>query len=269
MSSNPTHNRVVLITGGTKGIGLATALAFAKNNSQCILTYNWGSVSDSEIINQFTQQSLIPPCLIQANVIDPEDTTALMNQVKERFGKIDVFISNVSFANLIKDIDEYSEKGLLKSVEYSVWPTIEYTRQMNTVLGAFPKYVIGLSSQGPDTFLTNYDYAAVTKSVLEVIIRYLNYHLYEQNIIFNVVRTRPVITDSLLSTTGPDWTAFIEKYDVPDTDVPLKEVGKVILALCSGLMDGIRGQTINADNGFDFADGLQRLYCDRKQLNLL
>ena len=38
--------------------------------------------------------------------------------------------------------------------------------------------------------------------------------------------------------------------------------------MCSGLMDGIRGQTIHADKGYDFADGLQRIYTEREQLGL-
>lgn len=269
MSPNSSVKRTVLITGGTKGIGLATAFAFAKEQDQCIVTYNWGSVDESDILNQFQEQGLNPPCLIQANVIDPDDTDALMQQIKKQFGTIDIFISNVSFANVISSLDDYSENGLLKSVEYSVWPIVEYTKRMKSLLGVYPKYVLGLSSMGPDAFFTNYDFAAVTKSIVEVFIRYLNYHFYDQNVIFNVVKTRPVITDSLLSTFGSDWSAFIEKYDVPDSEVSLEEVGKVIIALCSGLMDGIRGQTINADNGFDFADGLQQLYVNREKLNLL
>ena len=33
-------------------------------------------------------------------------------------------------------------------------------------------------------------------------------------------------------------------------------------------MDGIRGQTITADKGYDFAEGLQRLYVDQEELGL-
>jgi len=34
------------------------------------------------------------------------------------------------------------------------------------------------------------------------------------------------------------------QYDVPGTHVELEEVAKVVYAMCSGLMDGIRGQTL-------------------------
>jgi len=38
--------------------------------------------------------------------------------------------------------------------------------------------------------------------------------------------------------------------------------------MTSGLMDGIRGQTIIADRGYDFMEGLQRMYIDQEELGL-
>ncbi len=260
MWENKTEKRVVLITGGTKGIGLATALRFASEGDRCILTYGWGSVEEEEIVELFQAKNCEIPYLKQANVISSEDTEELLEEVRDRYGSVDVFVSNVSFANLIKNLDDYSEKGLLKSIEYSTWPLVEYPKQMKKLLGSYPKYVIGLSSHGPNAFHTNYDFAAVTKSIMEVLVRYLNYHFFDKDTIFNIVRTRPIITDSLLSTFGDRWSEFIAKFDISGCEVSPEEVAKVVYMLCSGYMDGIRGQTIVADKGYDFADGLQRIY---------
>jgi len=136
------------------------------------------------------------------------------------------------------------------------------------VFGVYPKYVLALSSHGPDRFHKNYDFAAATKSLNEVLVKYLTYHFYDDGVIFNVLRTRPVITDSLLSTLGNEWVEFIEKYDIPGTHIELEEVAKVAYMMTSGLMDGIRGQTITADRGYDFAEGLQRMYIDQETLGL-
>jgi enoyl-[acyl-carrier-protein] reductase (NADH) len=208
------------------------------------------------------------PMLMQADVINPDDTEALIREVYEKYGPIGVFVSNVSFSNLITGVQDYSEKGLLKSIEYSSWPMVEYTRKIAEITGQYPRYIIGLSSHGPDTFYRNYDFAAVTKSVLEVLVRYLNYHFFDQDVIFNIVRTRPVLTDSLLSTIGREWKSFIERFDIPGTDVSLDEVARVVYMLTSGYMDGIRGQTINADKGYEFADGLQYVYTQSDRLQL-
>jgi NAD(P)-dependent dehydrogenase (short-subunit alcohol dehydrogenase family) len=266
--SNTNNQRVVLITGGTKGIGKEIAFKFAEHGDQCVITYGWGSIEEEDIINEFKAKGLPAPFLKQADVINNDDTLELLTEIKERFGRLDVFISNVSFANLVKSIDDYSEGALLKSIEYSCWPMVEYTRQMKTVFGVYPKYVIGLSSHGPDRFHKNYDFAAATKALNEVLVKYLNYHFYDENVIFNILRTRPVITDSLLSTLGNEWTEFIAKYDIPGTHIELEEFANVAYMMCSGLMDAIRGQTIIADRGYDFAEGLQRMYVDKDELGL-
>ena len=262
------NQRVVLVTGGTKGIGKERALKFAEHGDQIVITYGWGSVEEEDIIAAFTSRNLPAPFLKQADVINNEDTIELLTEIKNKFGRLDVFISNVSFTTLVKSIDDYKEANLLKSIEYSCWPMIEYTRQMKAVFGVYPKYVIGLSSHGPDRFHKNYDFAAATKALNEVLIKYLNYHFYDENVIFNILRTRPVITDSLLSTLGNEWVNFIAKYDIPGTHIELEEVAKVTYMMCSGLMDAIRGQTITADRGYDFAEGLQRLYMDQEVLGM-
>ena len=263
-----TDQRVVLVTGGSKGIGKEIAMKFAELGDQVVITYGWGSVEEEDIIADFTKRGLPAPFLKQADVINNDDTTGLLTEIKERFGRLDVFISNVSFTTLVKSMDDYKEANLLKSIEYSCWPMIEYTRQMKAIFNVYPKYVIGLSSHGPDRFHKNYDFAAATKAMNEVLIKYLNYHFYDEEVIFNILRTRPVITDSLLSTLGNEWVEFIAKYDIPGTHIELEEVAKVVYMMCSGLMDAVRGQTITADRGYDFAEGLQRMYMDQEVLGL-
>ena len=262
------NQRVVLITGGTKGIGKEMALKFAAHGDQVVITYGWGSIEEEDVIKEFTSRGLPAPFLKQADVINNEDTVDLLTEIKNRFGKLDVFISNVSFTTLVKNMEDYNEAYLLKSIEYSCWPMIEYTRQMKSIFGVYPKYVLGLSSHGPDRFHKNYDFAAATKALNEVLVKYLTYHFYDDNVIFNILRTRPVITDSLLSTLGDEWVEFIAKYDIPGTHIELEEVANVAYMMCSGLMDGIRGQTIIADRGYDFAEGLQRMYVDQAELGL-
>ncbi len=261
-------DRVVLVTGGTKGIGKEIALKFAEHGNKVIITYGWGSIEEEDVIKDFTSRGLPAPFLKQSDVINNDDTTELLTEIKERFGRLDVFISNVSFTTLVKGIEDYNEAYLLKSIEYSCWPMIEYTRQMKTIFGVYPKYVLALSSHGPDRFHKNYDFAAATKALNEVLVKYLNYHFYNDEVIFNILRTRPVITDSLLSTLGNEWVEFIKKYDIPGTHIELEEVARVAFMMCSGLMDGIRGQTITADRGYDFAEGLQRMYVDAEKLGL-
>jgi NAD(P)-dependent dehydrogenase (short-subunit alcohol dehydrogenase family) len=263
-----TDRRIALITGGTKGFGKAIGLKLAGHGNQVILTYGWGSVEEDDILREFADKGCVAPILKQADVSNDEDTAELIGEIGERFGRVDVFVSNVAFANLIKDVDEYREKDILKSIEYSTWPMVAYTQAIHSQLGRYPRYVLALSSHGPDRFHKNYDFAAATKALNEVLVKYLTYRFHDKQVIFNIIRTRPIITDSLLATLGEEWQPFIAKYDIPGTEVDLEEIGNLVLMMCSGMMDAIRGQTIIADKGYDFADGLQHMYINREDFGL-
>jgi NAD(P)-dependent dehydrogenase (short-subunit alcohol dehydrogenase family) len=88
--------RVVVITGGTRGLGLATALVFAAHGAQTVLTYAWGSADEDEVTDRIVQAGGPPPMIMRADVTKSDDTTALVTEVRDRFGKVDALISNAS-----------------------------------------------------------------------------------------------------------------------------------------------------------------------------
>jgi NAD(P)-dependent dehydrogenase (short-subunit alcohol dehydrogenase family) len=264
-------DKVVLITGGTKGIGLHTGLAFARQGAQCVLTYKWER-SEAELAllsDVFLSRGYRVPLLVQSDVTQEEDITNLLDQTLLTCGdKVEVFVSNVSFATLTRGLDDYSERSLLKSVEYSVWPMVAFIRAIKQVFGHYPRYVLGLSSNGPDAYHVNYDFVAASKALLETMIRYLNYRFQDEEVIINVLRARFVKTESLWATCGPEFEAFGERYNVADLFVEASEVGDAILALCSGLMDGIRGQVVNVDKGSTFSDNIMSYYEHKHTLGM-
>src|SRR6266446_6951286 len=115
--SGTNKQRVVLITGGTKGIGKEIAMKFAEHGDHVIITYGWGSIEEEDVINEFKAKNLPAPVLKQADVVNADDTLDLLNEIKTKFGKLDIFISNVSFTTLVKSMEDYNEAYLLKSIE--------------------------------------------------------------------------------------------------------------------------------------------------------
>ena len=132
----------------------------------------------------------------------------------------------------------------------------------------WPRYVVGLSSGGPDHYYKNYDFVAASKAVMETMCRYLSYRLFDEDIRINVVRSRLVRTESLRATFGRDFEAFAERFNMKRQFISEEEVANSILALCSGLMDGVRGQVLMVDRGTTFFDNLMRLYNERDSLDI-
>jgi NAD(P)-dependent dehydrogenase (short-subunit alcohol dehydrogenase family) len=261
------RGKVVLITGGTRGIGLATGLAYGRLGAHVVLTHKWGSADEDEIKSAFTQAGAPEPMIAEADAGSPEDTQSLVETIREKYGRLDVFVSNVAFAQIVKNMDDYQKRALLRSIDYSVWPMVEYTKQIHAVFGAYPRYVIGLSSIGPDKYTANYDFVASSKSVMETLCRYLAFRLGPEGVRVNVVRAALVRTESLEATMGPECVPFIERFD-KTMFVTVEEVANTILALTSGLMDAMNGQVVSVDHGAPFYDNIMRLYGERDKIHL-
>ena len=142
----------------------------------------------------------------------------------------------------------------------------QYADEIRKRFGRWPRYVVGLSSGGPDHYYKNYDFVASSKAVMETLCRYMTYRLFEEDIRINVVRSRLVRTESLRATFGRDFEQFAERYNMNRQFIPESEVANAILALCSGLMDGVKGQVLMVDRGTTFFDNLMRLYNERDDL---
>jgi NAD(P)-dependent dehydrogenase (short-subunit alcohol dehydrogenase family) len=252
----------VLVTGGTKGIGLAVGLAFGRRGASVTLTSKWGSADVEEIRRTFASEGAPEPDFFEADASQQDDTRVVLEHVRERHGALHALVSNVAFASVVHSLDEYTRRGLLTGIEYSAWPIVSYTTTAHEVFGAYPKYVVGISSLGAEALHANYDLVGPTKAVLESLCRYMNYRLDRHGVRVNVVRTRFVRTESLATTFGEEFIPFVEKY-ASDLFSSPAEVGEAVYGVCSGLMDGLGGQVVTVDGGASFADGFSRLYRER------
>ncbi len=259
------NDKTVLITGGTKGIGLATGLKFARAGAQVCLTYKWGSADNSEIYVKFEDIKAKKPLLIEADVSNSDDTDKLLSEIAKTQRKIDIFISNVGFAQRTLSLADYKKRSFFKTLEYSTWPFIEYTRKIAEKFGEYPKYVVGVSSDGPDHFYTGYDFVAASKALLEFFAKYLAAHLYEHGSKVNIIRFGIVKTESFKLIFGEDFFDYLRENNIDDSWVlEPEDCADAIFALCSGLLDAVNGQIITADHGMPFRDNTMMRYLDAK-----
>lgn len=265
---NDYKDKAVLVTGGTKGLGLAAGLSFASEGAHVYLTHKWGSADEEAIAKAFIDRGGRPPTILEADAAVQEDGVALMETIKKDHERLEVLISNVSFAQVIKSMGDYRKRSFFTSLEYSAWPFVDYMQQAKKTLGTYPRYVLATSCDGPDTYYPGYDFVAACKGVMETFCRYLSTHTFDEDVRVNILRSRPVSTESLVATFGEEFEPFLKKYYNDDYFIELDAVGDALLALCSGWMDSVSGQVILLDKGVGFCDNLMRLFEDRENYGL-
>jgi len=261
MVSVDLSGKTALITGGTKGIGLASALALAEAGAQVYLTYKWGSADQEKVAEEFAARGALRPGFYEAHAAEEQDTVRLMEELSRAAGKIDIFISNVSFALRTLTLADYKKRSLFKTLEYSTWPLIDYTRRIKERFGSYPKHVLAISSDGPDHFYPGYDFVAASKALLEFFSRYLSVPLQAEGSRVNVLRFGTVNTDSFKAIFGEEFFKYIGTQGIPSSMILTPaECGKAVLALCSGLLDAVNGQIISVDYGLPFRDNAMGRY---------
>lgn len=258
----------ILITGGTQGIGYGMAQQFARAGAQLYLTYKWNTADSDEVIASLQQLGAPAPILIEADVAESEHTAQCFATIAQHTKKLDVFVSNVAFAPQIHSLKEYKKKSFFRTLEYSSWPLIAYLQHIDKTFGSYPKYVLGISSDGPSNFYAGYDFVSAAKALLEHFARYLSIHLMPHGTRVNVVRFGTVRTASFDAIFGDEFFTYLLEHGGSKEHLLIPEqCGKVILALCSGLMEPLNGQVITVDYGLPFADNTMMRYLNWKKQN--
>ena len=250
-------SKVVLVTGGTRGIGRAIGLAFGCRGASTVLTYRWGSADEEELERAFANADAPKPLLVQADAAEAEDTDELLATLQQHHDKVDVFVSNVAGSVVVRDFESMTERALSKSIHYSSWPMFSYLQKMKAVFGRYPRHALALSSSGPDSYSPGYEFVAASKAVLETLCRYANYRLRDEDIRINVIRAGAIKTQSADEMFGGELFSFLERLAPPGHDwLTMPQVANVAVALCSGLLDACSGQVITVDRGDSYEEGL-------------
>ena len=100
------ENKVSLITGSTRGLGLGIGECLADGGSKIALNY-YGNREVAEKARETLQAKGAHVMLIRADVTDPSQVSAMVGAVEEKWGSVDILVPNATGPQPQKPIEEY------------------------------------------------------------------------------------------------------------------------------------------------------------------
>jgi 3-oxoacyl-[acyl-carrier protein] reductase len=100
--------KVVLVTGSSRGIGKATIIEFAKNGANVVINYKNSEKAAEELKTYVEKTFDVKALAIKADVTKEEDRINMVNKIIEIFGSIDVLVNNAGIA-IDKDMADRTE----------------------------------------------------------------------------------------------------------------------------------------------------------------
>jgi short-subunit dehydrogenase len=136
-------HKVVIITGGSSGIGKAIAVAFARSGASVVISGREKEKLDAAGQDLLNIHSDI--LCVQSDVSAENDCVRLINETLNRFGRIDILVNNagMSMRALFKDADL---SVLKKLMDINFWGTVYCTKYALPSLLKSKGVVVGISS---------------------------------------------------------------------------------------------------------------------------
>ena len=120
--------KIVLITGGTRGLGRAMALAFARAGASIVASYHHGSDAAANLTTELKALGT-EHLLVQSDASQAGDITDLFDRTLATFGRVDVVIANAGVEVVGPSLLEHSADDIDKVLDLNLRGTIHVLRR--------------------------------------------------------------------------------------------------------------------------------------------
>ena len=243
------ENKIALVTGAGRGIGLAVARAFANQRAQVILNDILAEKELNAIAGEISVEG-IESIGIQADVSDSNGVRDMMQRVVEKFGRLDILVNN---AGIIR-------RGSIETVRETDWDQVMAVNLKGTfncchaaaelMISQRSGKIVNVSSiAGKTGDITSAPGYAPSKAAIDALTKTLARQLASYGINVNGVAPHAIETE--MSAEWPD-----EKRKSIIEAIPLKrlgqpqEVAEAVMFLASDKADFITGEILDVNGGF-------------------
>lgn len=241
--------KIVLVTGSSRGIGRATAMAFAKEGANVVVNYVKNKTAGNNVVAEIKKLG-VDAVAIQADVANEDDVQRMIDEIVKHFGEIDVLVNN---AGIVFDIPIFE-----KTVEQ--W---ERTLKVN-LIGTFlcTKYAVPHMKNRKGASILN---ISSTNGVDSLSPESADYDTSKAGVISLTKNFAQSVAPNIrVNSIAPGWIDTEINKDLPkdfvksETDkIALKrlgqpeEIAKAALFLCSDDASFITGSTLIVDGGYE------------------
>ena len=239
-------DKVVIVTGGARGIGKAIVLALAEVGYKVVLNYNKSEKEATEIKELLTKKEQIVE-IYKADVSKKEEVRGLVEFAIERFGRIDVLVNNAGVYNfnLIQDVEEEEWDEIINTNLKSVFLCSQAV--VKDMLKRKSGLIINISSIDGEKGAAGEVHYVASKAGVDGITKALARELGPSNIRVNSIAPGAINTDMNKDITDEDWKVVIE-------ETPLRKLGKPedVAKCVKWLIDDefMTGQVISINGGW-------------------
>ena len=241
------EGKLALVTGGGRGIGKAIALKLASQGADVIVNFFRHRDAAQETANDIEALG-VKTEIIRANVGDPAKIDEMFDMIGNKFGRLDILISNAAsgVARPVMDIDI---KAWEWTMNINARALLLCTQRAVRLMDGRGGKVVSISSLGSFLAWPTYAVVGVSKAALEALTRYLAIELAPQGICVNAVAASAVETEALKFYVKEGLVKDSHHVTPAGRMVIPEDVANVVAFLCSEEAFMIRGQTIIVDGG--------------------
>jgi NAD(P)-dependent dehydrogenase (short-subunit alcohol dehydrogenase family) len=239
--------KVALVTGGSSGIGLATAKRFANEGAQVIIT---GRRKD--VLEAAAKDIGHDAIAIQADAGKLADLDGLYAQIKQQYGRLDILFANAGggeFASIEQVTEDHFDRTFDTNVKGVVF-TVQKALPLMPDGGAIVLNASIVSIKG----MPNFGVYSATKAAVRSFARTWTNELKGRQIRVNVVSPGPIDTPGVTGLVGDEESAKQLKTSLA-SQVPLgrmgepDEIAKAVVFLASDDSSYVAGVELFVDGG--------------------
>lgn len=246
--ANRLVDRVAIITGGDSGIGRATAIAFAREGANIILSHLPEEEADAKQVELVVAETGRKIVRIPGDLRSPQYAESLVTAAFETFDRLDIVVNNAGFQRTHATIDEVSPEEFENTFRTNVFGTFYLTRAALPKLkpGAVILNTTSIQAFEPSESLLAY---AATKASIANLTKSLAKLAAKQGVRVNAVAPGPVWTPLIPSTMGPEKVKTFGENTVFKRPAQPVELARVFVFLASDDASYVSGEIYGATGG--------------------